>query len=137
MRIAIVTDAWTPQVNGVVHTLSKTGEELVAMGHEVRMLTPEGRRTLPLPSYPEIRLALFPGRSVRRQLEAIDPDCIHIATEGPLGLAARRYCLRRGTPFTTAYHTQFPEYVRARAPIPGSFPRPLRNCPSGRTARRC
>ena len=121
MRIAIVTDAWKPQVNGVVHTLSKTREELVAMGHDVRMVTPEGRRTLPLPSYPEIRLALFPGRSVRRELEAIDPDCIHIATEGPLGLAARRYCRRRGLPFTTAYHTQFPEYVRARAPIPISW----------------
>ena len=121
MRIAIVTDAWKPQVNGVVQTLSKTAEELRLMGHELRMVTPEGRHTVPLPTYAEIRLALFPGRSVRRELDAFDPDCVHIATEGPLGLAARRYCLRRGTPFTTAYHTQFPEYVRARAPIPVSW----------------
>lgn len=121
MRIAIVTDAWKPQVNGVVQTLSKTRDELGSMGHEVLMLTPEGRRTLPLPTYPEIRLTLFPGRAVRREFDAFDPDCVHIATEGPLGQAARRYCLRRDLPFTTAYHTQFPEYVRARAPIPIAF----------------
>ncbi len=82
------------------------------------MVTPEGRRTIPLPTYAEIRLAVFPGRGVRRELDAFDPDCVHIATEGTLGLAARNYCRRRGLPFTTAYHTQFPEYVRARAPIP-------------------
>jgi glycosyltransferase involved in cell wall biosynthesis len=121
MRIAIVTDAWKPQVNGVVQTLSKTRDELRAMGHEVRMVTPEGRRTVPLPTYAEIRLALLPGRSVRRELDDFDPDCVHIATEGTLGLAARRYCRRRNLPFTTAYHTQFPEYVRARAPIPLSW----------------
>lgn len=121
MRIAIVTDAWKPQVNGVVQTLSRTRDELAAMGHEIHMVTPEGRRTLPLPSYPEIRVSLFPGRSVRRELQAFDPDCVHIATEGTLGLAARRYCARRKLPFTTAYHTQFPEYVRARAPIPISW----------------
>lgn len=121
MRIAIVTDAWKPQVNGVVQTLSRTRDELVAMGHDVHMVTPEGRRTLPLPSYPEVRIALFPGRSVRRELQAFDPDCVHIATEGTLGLAARRFCVRRKLPFTTAYHTQFPEYVRARAPIPVSW----------------
>jgi glycosyltransferase involved in cell wall biosynthesis len=118
MRIAIVTDAWKPQVNGVVQTLARTRDELEAMGHEVLMVTPEGRRTVPLPTYPEIRLALFPGRSVRRELDAFDPDCVHLATEGSLGLAGRNYCRRRRLPFTTAYHTQFPEYVRARAPIP-------------------
>lgn len=121
MRIAIVTDAWTPQVNGVVQTLTRTRGELEALGHAVHMITPEGRRTLPLPFYPEIRIALFPGRSVRRELRAFEPDCVHIATEGPLGLAARRYCIRRRWPFTTAYHTQFPEYVRARVPIPVSW----------------
>ena len=121
MRIAIVTDAWKPQVNGVVQTLGKTGDELRDMGHDVHMVTPERRRTVPLPTYAEIRLALFPGRSVRRELDEFDPDCVHIATEGTLGLAARRYCRRRGLPFTTAYHTQFPEYVRARAPIPLSW----------------
>jgi glycosyltransferase involved in cell wall biosynthesis len=118
MRIAIVTDAWKPQVNGVVQTLSRTRDELLALGHEVLMVTPDGRRTIPCPTYPEIRLALFCRRSVRRQLRAFAPDCVHIATEGPLGLAARRYCLRRRVRFITSYHTQFPEYVRARAPIP-------------------
>lgn len=118
MRIVIATDAWSPQVNGVVTTLTKTRDQLVESGHEVLMITPEGRRTLPCPSYPEIRLALFQGRRIRRELDAYRPDCVHIATEGPLGWAVRRYCRRRGLRFTTAYHTQFPEYVRARVPIP-------------------
>ena len=118
MRIAIVTDAWKPQVNGVVQTLSQTRDELKAMGHDILMVTPENRRTMPMPTYPEIRLSLFAGRSVQRDLDGFDPDCIHIATEGPLGLAARRYCRRRGRPFTSAYHTQFPEYVKARFPVP-------------------
>jgi glycosyltransferase involved in cell wall biosynthesis len=121
MRIAIVTDAWAPQVNGVVQTLSRTRDELVNIGHEVLMVTPEGRRTVPMPTYPEIRLSLFAGRGVRRDLDDFDPQCVHLATEGPLGLAARRYCLRNRLPFTTAYHTQFPEYVRARFPIPISW----------------
>jgi glycosyltransferase involved in cell wall biosynthesis len=121
MRIAIVTDAWKPQVNGVVQTLSKTRDELVASGHEVLMVTPEGRRTIAMPTYPEIRLSLFAGPGVRRDLDRFAPHCVHIATEGPLGLAARGYCRRRGLPFTTAYHTQFPEYVRARFPIPVSW----------------
>ncbi len=121
MRIAITTDAWQPQVNGVVTTLTRTREELIKMGHEVLMVTPEGRRTVPCPSYPEIRLALFPRRSVTRELRAFAPDCIHIATEGPLGMAARRYCLSNELPYTSSYHTQFPEYVRARVPIPVSW----------------
>ncbi|MEQ8206107.1 MAG: glycosyltransferase family 1 protein [Woeseia sp.] len=121
MRIAIATDAWQPQVNGVVTTLTRTREELVKMGHDVLMVTPEGRRTVPCPSYPEIRLSLFPRRSVTRELRAFAPDCIHIATEGPLGMAARRYCLSNGLPYTSSYHTQFPEYVRARVPIPVSW----------------
>ena len=118
MRIAIATDAWTPQVNGVVTTLQNTRDALIAAGHEVLMVTPEGRRTVPCPTYPEIRLSLFPGRAIRAELDAFDPDCVHIATEAPVGLAVRRYCIRRGLPFTTAYHTQFPEYIRARFPIP-------------------
>lgn len=118
MRIVIATDAWSPQVNGVVTTLKQTRDELIAAGHDVLMVTPEGRFSVPCPTYPEIRLALFAGRKLRRELDAFAPDCIHIATEGPLGWSARRYCLRRGLRFTTAYHTQFPEYVRARAPIP-------------------
>jgi len=118
MRIAIATDAWSPQVNGVVTTLKQTRDELVARGHDVLMITPEGRRTFPCPTYPEIRLVLFEGRAIARELDAFRPDCIHIATEGTLGYAVRRYCKKRGLKFTTAYHTQFPEYVRARAPIP-------------------
>jgi glycosyltransferase involved in cell wall biosynthesis len=118
MRIAIATDAWTPQVNGVVTTLTQTLNELEQLGHVVLMITPEGRRTIPCPTYPEIRLALFQGRKVAGELDAFEPDCVHIATEGPLGLAARRYCRKRSLPFTTSYHTRFPEYVRARAPVP-------------------
>lgn len=118
MRIAIVTDAWRPQVNGVVTTLTKTGEALAAMGHEVQFVTPQSFRTMACPTYPEIRLSLLPGRQVRRLLDAFEPHAVHIATEGPLGLAARRYCRRRGLAFTTSYHTQFPQYVRLRLPIP-------------------
>ncbi len=121
MRLALVTDAWLPQVNGVVRTLGNTIREIEAAGHEVTVISPADFRTLPCPTYPEIRLALFAGRAVRRRLEALDPDAVHVATEGPLGLAARNWCVRRGRPFTSAYHTQFPEYVRARAPIPLSI----------------
>jgi glycosyltransferase involved in cell wall biosynthesis len=121
MRIVIATDAWAPQVNGVVTSLQQTRDELVAQGHEVLMITPEGRRSIPCPTYPEIRLALFPGRRIARELDAFRPDCIHIATEGTIGLSVRRYCRRRRLAFTTAYHTQFPEYVRARFPIPLSW----------------
>jgi len=121
LRLALVTDAWLPQVNGVVRTLGSTIREIEAAGHEVTVISPAEFRTIPCPTYPEIRLALFAGRAVRRRLEALDPDAVHVSTEGPLGLAARNWCVRRGRPFTTAYHTQFPEYVRARAPIPLSF----------------
>lgn len=118
MRIAIASDAWSPQINGVVTTLRQTRDELVAQGHDVLMITPEGRRTVACPTYPEIRLALFPGRRIARELDTFDPDCVHIATEGTIGLSVRRYCRKRRLRFTTAYHTQFPEYLRARAPIP-------------------
>lgn len=121
MRIAIVTDAWRPQTNGVVHTLSTTVERLAALDHEVALIEPSQFRTLPCPTYPEIRLALFPYRRVETMLTAFAADAVHIATEGPLGAAARRWCLRERLPFTTSYHTQFPEYVRARAPIPLSL----------------
>jgi len=114
MRIAIVTDAWTPQINGVVNTLKATGRQLHRHGHSVQMITPENLRTFACPTYPEIRLAYKPYSHVARELEDFDPDCIHIATEGPLGMAARRYCLRNGLEFTTAYHTRFPEYLQAR-----------------------
>jgi 1,2-diacylglycerol 3-alpha-glucosyltransferase/glucuronosyltransferase len=118
MRIMIVTDAWFPQTNGVVRTLGHTAAWLGRFGHEVRTLTPRDFRSVPCPTYPEIRLSLFPGRAVRNAIQGFAPHCLHIATEGPLGLAARRYCLRHGMRFTTSYHTQFPQYLRARFPIP-------------------
>ena len=118
MNILLVTDAWAPQVNGVVRTLEKTRETLAGMGHEVTVLSPAGHATLPCPSYPEIRLTLRPGRAARQVLQNGNFDAIHIATEGPLGLAARRWCRRHGLSFTTSYHTRFPEYLRLRAPIP-------------------
>lgn len=121
-RILIVTDAWAPQVNGVVRTIRATGEELQAIGHEVRFATPENHPTMPLPTYPEIRLALYPGAMLNQQIDSFSPNAIHIATEGTMGLSARRICLARGIPFTTAFHTRFPEYVNARFPfIPESM----------------
>jgi glycosyltransferase involved in cell wall biosynthesis len=118
MRILVVSDAWHPQVNGVVRTLSTVQRELQMMGHDIFVIGPDRFRTMPCPTYPEIRLALFPGAKLRRLIEHFVPDAIHIATEGPLGMAARRYCLKRRLPFTTAYHTRFPEYVRARLFFP-------------------
>lgn len=118
MRILIATDAWPPQVNGVVVALANTIPRLRRLGHEVEVISPEGMRTMPTPTYPEIPLAILPGREVARRIETAAPDAIHIATEGPIGAAARRYCLRRGLRFTTAYHTCFPEYIRLRAGIP-------------------
>jgi glycosyltransferase involved in cell wall biosynthesis len=118
VRILIVTDAWYPQVNGVVRTLATTRAELEKLGHTVDVIGPDRFRTFPMPTYPEIRLALRPGGRLKGMIDGIRPDAIHIATEGPLGFAARRYCLQRGIPFTTAYHTRFPEYVRDRAPVP-------------------
>lgn len=121
MRIVIATDAWAPQVNGVVNSLRNTRDALAAMGHEVLMITPEGCRTIPCPTYPEIRLALFQGRRITKILREFRPDSIHIATEGTIGLTVHRICRKRGLKFTTAYHTQFPEYVRARFPIAVRF----------------
>ena len=118
MKIAIVTDAWYPQINGVVRTLTKTKEELQELGHEVLMITPEGFRTIPCPTYPEIRLSLFPGREVSARLRAFGADHLHVATEGPLGLAARGFAKRNQLAFTTAYHTRFPEYVHSRIKVP-------------------
>jgi glycosyltransferase involved in cell wall biosynthesis len=118
MRIAVVTDAWAPQVNGVVRTLAAVATELRARGHQVMVVSPDLFRSLPCPTYPEIRLALARPRSVGERLAAFDAEAIHIATEGPLGWAARRWCLARGRSFTTAYHTQFPEYLARRSHLP-------------------
>lgn len=117
----IVTDAWEPQVNGVVRTMKNTRAELEAMGHTVDYITPLEFRTMPCPTYPDISLSLMPGRRVRERLDRFDPDALHLSTEGPLGLAARDWAMRRNRPFTTAYHTRFPEYVHARLRIPLSW----------------
>jgi glycosyltransferase involved in cell wall biosynthesis len=117
LRLLIVTDAWAPQVNGVVRTLEILGRDLAAMGHEVRYATPEGRFTVGLPTYPEIRLALLPRKSLERLIAEFRPTAIHIATEGPLGWSARAICVKQRIPFTTSFHTRFPEYVRARFPL--------------------
>lgn len=118
MKIMIVTDAWAPQVNGVVRTLMNTRAHLMSLGHEVNMVTPDQFKTFPCPTYPEIQLAWRPGQKMQDLIEQFNPDCLHIATEGPLGWAARTYALRSNRPFTTAYHTKFPEYVKARFGIP-------------------
>jgi glycosyltransferase involved in cell wall biosynthesis len=117
-RILIVTDAWKPQVNGVVRTLSTISAELQLMGHIVQVIGPDQFRTIPCPTYPDIRLSLFPRRRLSRMIQAFDPDALHVSTEGPLGLAAMRWARRRKLPFTTAFHTRFPEYVQARTGLP-------------------
>ncbi|HET6897731.1 MAG TPA: glycosyltransferase, partial [Vicinamibacteria bacterium] len=117
MRLALVTDAWHPQTNGVVHTLSRLVRHLESQGAAVLVLAPDGHKTMPLPSYPEIRLACDPWRAVDR-LIAFRPDAVHIATEGPLGLWIRQWLGREGLDFTTSFHTRFPEYLRERLPVP-------------------
>ena len=119
-RILIVTDAWYPQTNGVVRCLDNVGREIRKRGHDVQYLTPAHFWTVPLPSYPEIRLSLTPFGAVGQAISAMAPDHIHIATEGPLGLQAKLWCADSGLAYTTSYHTRFPEYVAARAPVPAS-----------------
>jgi glycosyltransferase involved in cell wall biosynthesis len=121
MRILVATDAWHPQVNGVVRTLTTMAAAAKSLGTDVSFLTPQSFRTVALPSYPDLRLAL-PGRAkIARLIAQVKPDNIHIATEGPIGLAVRFYCRKRGLPFTTSFHTRFPEYISARLPIPESW----------------
>ncbi len=119
--IAIVTDAWYPQTNGVVRTLSTTCDVLRRWGHDVSVISPQKYHSVPAPTYPEIRLAMTLPGAVGRELARSKPEAVHIATEGPLGFAARRYCLGRGVPFTTAYHTQFPEYFSRRTRMPAKY----------------
>ncbi|MCX2722015.1 glycosyltransferase family 4 protein [Roseibium salinum] len=119
--ILIVTDAWHPQINGVVRSIERTAEELEAIGIRVEFLTPQAFKTLPCPTYPEIRLSLTHRGIVRRKIEAFDCEHLHIATEGPLGLLAASAARKDGRPFTTSYHTRFPEYVSARLPVPLSW----------------
>lgn len=117
-HLALVTDAWLPQTNGVVRTLTRTCAELEAMGYRVSPISPDQFKTVACPTYPEIRLAMGAFGTVGKKLAALNPDAIHIATEGPLGWAARRWCLKNKVPYTTAYHTRFPEYVHARCRLP-------------------
>jgi len=119
-RILIVTDAWKPQVNGVVRTLTTVVEELRAMGHVVEVIGPDRFRTFPCPTYPDISLSVLPRRRLIRLIKDFGPDALHIATEGPLGLAARRWAKRTGFAFTTAFHTRFAEYIKARTGLPVS-----------------
>ncbi|MBP5858895.1 glycosyltransferase family 1 protein [Marivibrio halodurans] len=119
--VAIISDAWYPQINGVVRTLQRMVDALNGFGHPTRVIGPDRFRTIPCPSYPEIRLAIDAWARLPKLLDETPDEAIHIATEGPLGQAARRYCLRRGRPFTTAFHTRFPEYVQARIRLPLSW----------------
>lgn len=125
MRICIVTDAWSPQVNGVVKTLEHTITELSKAGHAVLVIEPSAFRSVPCPSYPEIRLSLFCSGKMTRMINNFKPDALHVATEGPLGVTARRIALKRGINFTTAYHTKFPEYLQARTGVPARLFYPL------------
>jgi glycosyltransferase involved in cell wall biosynthesis len=118
MRVLVATDAWHPQVNGVVRTYERIAHEAPKLGFEVSFLAPPPFLSLPCPTYPEIRLALAGPRAVARHIEEALPDFIHIATEGPIGLMTRRYCRKRRLPFTTSYHTRFPECIAARMPVP-------------------
>jgi glycosyltransferase involved in cell wall biosynthesis len=118
MRLFLVTDAWAPQVNGVVRSLEFTKAELERRDWQVEVVHPGEYRSFPMPSYPEIRLAAVRPSAMRARMAASAPDAIHIATEGPLGFAARRAAMAMGLPFTTSYHTRFPEYLRARMPVP-------------------
>lgn len=121
MRVLIATDAWSPQVNGVVRTLTSLARTARGLGVNVEFLSPDGFPTVPVPTYPGLRLAVPSRRRIARRIEEARPDAIHIATEGPIGHFARAYCIRRGRPFTTSYTTRFPEYIAARAPIPESW----------------
>ena len=118
MRIMLASDAWEPQVNGVVRTLTRVVSELEAMGHTVEVIHPGQFKTFPLPTYAEIKVAIGVYEPVQERFKAFEPEAVHIATEGPIGLAARRICVEWKLPFTTSYHTRFPEYVSARLPLP-------------------
>lgn len=121
MRIALVTDAWVPQVNGVVRTLTAIVGELTRRGHTVAVISPEQFRNIPCPTYPEIRLAVVRSSGVGPRIEDFAPDAVHIATEGPLGRAARSHCIKAGRSFTTAFHTQFPDYIARRTGLPAAL----------------
>ncbi|MEY4090935.1 MAG: hypothetical protein RLZZ496_117, partial [Pseudomonadota bacterium] len=118
MRVLVVTDAWHPQVNGVVRSLEQLEAEARRIGEEIVFITPEQFRTVPMPGYAEIRLSLARPKILNDLIDAAKPDAVHLATEGPLGLLARRACRARNLSFTTCYHTRYPQYLRARLPVP-------------------
>jgi glycosyltransferase involved in cell wall biosynthesis len=118
MRVLVATDAWHPQINGVVHTLGEVARAAAPLGATFAFLTPEGLPSLPLPTYPGMRLALARPSAIARRIAALRPAAIHVATEGPIGFLVRRYCMRHGLAFTTSFHTRFPDYVSARVPVP-------------------
>ncbi len=122
MRILIASDAWEPQINGVVRVLETTARHLRDMGHEVMVVGPGRFRTVPAPSYPEVRLALAPGRELARIMDDFAPDAVHVPVEGPIGLAARKLCLKRGWPFTTSFHTRFGDYFARKFKVPADVP---------------
>ena len=121
MRILIATDAWHPQVNGVVRSIEALAAEARQIGAEVELLTPAGFRSVGMPTYPDIRLAFATAHAVSARIASWKPDHVHIATEGPIGLAARRACIGTSRLFTTSYHTNFPEYIAARVPVPRAW----------------
>lgn len=125
MRIALATDAWHPQVNGVVRALAATAAQLRERGACVETITPDQFLSVPCPTYPEIRLVVEPGRSIAKRLDEIAPDAVHIATEGPIGWATRAWCRRNKMPFTTSFHTRFPDYVSVRTGVPAGWIWPL------------
>jgi hypothetical protein len=118
MQVLIATDAWHPQINGVVRTLESLARSAASLGSTVQFLTPAGFASVPLPTYPGLRCALPRPAEIAARIERAKPDAIHIATEGPIGFMVRRYCRARGLPFTTSFTTRFPEYIAARAPFP-------------------
>src|ERR1700688_1244963 len=118
MRVLVATDAWRPQVNGVVRTLNSLARAAAKLGVTIEFLSPDGFPSFPMPPYPGLRLALPSRRRIAERIAAARPDAIHIATEGPIGFAVRSYCCRHGRPVTTSYTTRFPEYISARSPIP-------------------
>jgi len=121
MKVLVATDAWRPQVNGVVRTLGSLARAAGKLGVDIEFLSPDGFWTFPVPTYPGLRLALPGRKKIAERIEAAKPDAIHIATEGPIGFAVRAYCMRIGRPFTTSYTTRFPEYISARSPIPAQW----------------
>src|SRR5262249_18965668 len=118
MRVLVATDAWHPQVNGVVRTLTSLARTAQTLGVTIEFLSPDGFASIPLPTYSSLRLALPTPARIARRIDEVGPDAIHIATEGPIGHSVRAHCRKRGRPFTTSYTTRFPEYISARAPIP-------------------